>query len=119
SFQNQELPDVKELFREELRMNMSTTDIDARVIEYFHLCNSLIKNMLQAHREFAAERTEEQGGQSGRAAAKGAPKERCFHSGGPHYLSKCPMVTPAERDKLLADHKQDSKGDSTDKGRHH
>lgn len=43
SFQNQELPDVKELFREELRMNMSTTDIDARVIEYFHLCNSLIK----------------------------------------------------------------------------
>ncbi|KAE8981746.1 hypothetical protein PR001_g23914 [Phytophthora rubi] len=45
SFQNQELPDVKELFREELRMNMSNSDIDARVIEYFHLCNSLIKNM--------------------------------------------------------------------------
>ncbi|EEY67842.1 cleavage induced hypothetical protein [Phytophthora infestans T30-4] len=43
SFQNQELPDVKELFREELHMNMNNTAIDARVIEYFHLCNSLIK----------------------------------------------------------------------------
>ncbi|POM61054.1 Cleavage induced Hypothetical protein, partial [Phytophthora palmivora] len=30
SFQNQELPDVKELFREELRMNTTTKDIDAR-----------------------------------------------------------------------------------------
>ncbi|OWZ09181.1 Cleavage induced protein [Phytophthora megakarya] len=43
SFQNQELPDVKELFREELHMNTTNTDIDARVIEYFNLCNYLIK----------------------------------------------------------------------------
>ncbi|OWZ09292.1 Cleavage induced protein [Phytophthora megakarya] len=42
SFQNLELPDVKELFREELDMNTINTDIDARIIEYFHLCNSLI-----------------------------------------------------------------------------
>ncbi|KAE8879103.1 hypothetical protein PF003_g36769 [Phytophthora fragariae] len=219
SFQNQELPDVKELFREELRMNMSNSDIDARVIEYFHLCNTLIKkhgftsffeeergtkekcklivcsppkglkskvqneldyrvpeakcnirklyelvrvkakeqaieeralkkanpprhnhekkehkhgpqhnkrrNEQQDHRVVKkvntgkdTDRRQQKGGQSGRAAAKGAPKSGCFHCGGPHYLSKCPTATPAERDKLLTDRKQDNKGDSTDTGRH-
>ncbi|OWY92264.1 Cleavage induced protein [Phytophthora megakarya] len=39
----EEFPDVKELFRGELHMNTTNTDIDARIIEYFHLCNSLIK----------------------------------------------------------------------------
>ncbi|POM64026.1 LOW QUALITY PROTEIN: Hypothetical protein PHPALM_20510 [Phytophthora palmivora] len=48
-----------------------------------------------------------------RSGAKGAPKEGCFHCGGPHYLSKCPTVTPAERDELLAEHKHDKKGGGT------
>ncbi|ETO61460.1 hypothetical protein F444_20525 [Phytophthora nicotianae P1976] len=40
NFQNQELPDVKELFREKLRMNMNNTDIDARVMSTF-ICNKV------------------------------------------------------------------------------
>lgn len=43
SFQNQVLPPVNELFAKELQMDMNNTDIDARVIDYFHQCNVLIK----------------------------------------------------------------------------
>ncbi|ETO99946.1 hypothetical protein F441_22629 [Phytophthora nicotianae CJ01A1] len=210
SFQNQELPDVNELFREELRMNMNNTDIDARVIEYFHLCNSLIKkhgfsgffeeergakekcklivnslpkglkNKVQNEQDYRvpeaksdirklyelvrvkakeqaieeralqkanssrkknerkeqkssgnlqnkrraeqnenrmvkkvkqekdSDRNQQKGGRSERSATKGAPKEGCFHCGGAHYLSKCPTATPAEKEKLLIDHKKDN-----------
>ncbi|KAE9174363.1 hypothetical protein PF004_g26682 [Phytophthora fragariae] len=192
SFQNQELPDVKELFREELRMNIFfeeergtkekcklivcslpkglkskvQNELDYRVPEA--KCNSrklyeLVRvkakeqaieeralkkanpprhnhekkehkhgpqhnkrrNEQQDHRVVKkvntgkdTDRRQQKGGQSGRAAAKGAPKSGCFHCGGPRYLSKCPTATPAEREKLLTDRKQDNKGDSTDTGRH-
>ncbi|KAF4033876.1 hypothetical protein GN244_ATG14191 [Phytophthora infestans] len=33
----------------------------------------------------------------------GSPRDGCLHCGEGYYLSDCPTVTPAERDKLLAD----------------
>jgi len=43
SYQNQALPPVNELFLKELKMNMSNSDIQSRVTDYFMSCNRLIK----------------------------------------------------------------------------
>jgi predicted PP-loop superfamily ATPase len=43
-FKNQVLPPVNELFKNKLVMNMNNEDINARVTEYFHLCNTLIRS---------------------------------------------------------------------------
>lgn len=43
-FKNQVLPLVKELFKIKLVMNMNNEDINARVTEYIHLCNTLIRS---------------------------------------------------------------------------
>ncbi|KAE8997589.1 hypothetical protein PR003_g20683 [Phytophthora rubi] len=43
SYQNQVLPPVNELFRKELKMNMTNCDIQSRVTDYFMSCNKLIK----------------------------------------------------------------------------
>eukprot|EP00644_Phytophthora_capsici_P003447 jgi/Phyca11/116545/e_gw1.31.177.1 len=44
SFWNQKLPEVKKQFRKEPQLKTSNTDIDAQVIEYFNLCNLLVKS---------------------------------------------------------------------------
>lgn len=43
-FKNQVLPRVNELFKNKLIRNMTNEDINARVTEYFHLCNTLIRS---------------------------------------------------------------------------
>ncbi|POM79224.1 Hypothetical protein PHPALM_3155 [Phytophthora palmivora] len=41
---NNALPDIDELFQDRLVMSMTKSDVDARVLEYFHLCNAIVKN---------------------------------------------------------------------------
>ncbi|ETP32016.1 hypothetical protein F442_19193 [Phytophthora nicotianae P10297] len=43
SFKNKVLPDMDDLFGNELKMNESISDVEARVTAYFHLANEIIK----------------------------------------------------------------------------
>ncbi|EGZ18559.1 hypothetical protein PHYSODRAFT_498366, partial [Phytophthora sojae] len=43
SVKNDALPDIKELLKRELRMNMSESDVTARVLDYFILFNKITK----------------------------------------------------------------------------
>ncbi|GMF47939.1 unnamed protein product [Phytophthora fragariaefolia] len=43
NFKNIALQNIVELFQDQLVMSMTKSDIDARVIDYFHLCNSIMK----------------------------------------------------------------------------
>ncbi|KAE9018547.1 hypothetical protein PR001_g14104 [Phytophthora rubi] len=42
NFKNNALSNIDELFQEQLVMSMNKTDIDARVMDYFHLCNTIV-----------------------------------------------------------------------------
>ncbi|GMF53617.1 unnamed protein product [Phytophthora fragariaefolia] len=43
NFKNNALPNIDELFQDQLVMSMTKSDIDARVMDYFHLCNTIAK----------------------------------------------------------------------------
>ncbi|KAE9105592.1 hypothetical protein PF010_g12958 [Phytophthora fragariae] len=43
NFKTNALPNIDELFQDQLVMSMNKTDIDARVMDYFHLCNTIVK----------------------------------------------------------------------------
>ncbi|KAE9068868.1 hypothetical protein PF010_g26893 [Phytophthora fragariae] len=43
SFMNRELPDIDDLFRDELKFDLTISDVEARVTAYFHLANEIIK----------------------------------------------------------------------------
>eukprot|EP00644_Phytophthora_capsici_P011965 jgi/Phyca11/106344/e_gw1.12.664.1 len=44
NFKNNALPNIDELFQDQLVMSTTKSDIDARVMDYFHLCNTIVKN---------------------------------------------------------------------------
>ncbi|POM74131.1 Hypothetical protein PHPALM_8955 [Phytophthora palmivora] len=44
NFKNNALPNIDELFQDRLVMSMTKSDVDARVLDYFHLCNTIVKN---------------------------------------------------------------------------
>ncbi|ETP14941.1 hypothetical protein F441_10159, partial [Phytophthora nicotianae CJ01A1] len=43
SFMNKELPDMDDLFSDELKFDLTISDVEARVTAYFHLANEIIK----------------------------------------------------------------------------
>ncbi|POM63011.1 hypothetical protein PHPALM_27761 [Phytophthora palmivora] len=43
-FINNALLNIEELFQDRLVMSMTKSDVTARVLHYFHLCNTLVKN---------------------------------------------------------------------------
>ncbi|KAE8959951.1 hypothetical protein PR002_g30369 [Phytophthora rubi] len=43
SFKNRELPDMNDLFSDELKFDLTISDVEARVTAYFHLANEIIK----------------------------------------------------------------------------
>ncbi|KAE8962275.1 hypothetical protein PR003_g30847 [Phytophthora rubi] len=43
SFKNRELPDMDDLFSDELKFDLTISDVEARVTAYFHLANEIIK----------------------------------------------------------------------------
>jgi hypothetical protein len=43
SFKNKILPNVKELFERELKMDESMNDVQAQIVKYLHLCNTIIR----------------------------------------------------------------------------
>ncbi|ETI45093.1 hypothetical protein F443_10224, partial [Phytophthora nicotianae P1569] len=43
SFMNKELPDMDDLFSDELKFALTISDVEARVTAYFHLANEIIK----------------------------------------------------------------------------
>ncbi|KAJ0400435.1 hypothetical protein ATCC90586_006519 [Pythium insidiosum] len=43
NFKNKTLPDIDDLFQQELVMVLNKGDVDAQVTEYFHLCNTIIR----------------------------------------------------------------------------
>jgi len=43
SFMNRELPDIDDLFGDELKFDLSISDVEARVTAYFHQANEIIK----------------------------------------------------------------------------
>lgn len=40
---NKEIPDVFEIFKDELRLDASKEDVGTQITCYFHLCNLIIK----------------------------------------------------------------------------
>ncbi|POM66848.1 Hypothetical protein PHPALM_17229 [Phytophthora palmivora] len=44
NFKNNALPNIDEQFQDRLVMSMTKSDVDARVLNYFHLCNTIMKN---------------------------------------------------------------------------
>lgn len=42
SVKNNTLPDIKELFKKELRLNLAETDVEARVLDYFKTFNRVM-----------------------------------------------------------------------------
>ncbi|KAE9086713.1 hypothetical protein PF007_g20665 [Phytophthora fragariae] len=43
SFKNKELPDMDDMFSNELKLDESISDVEARVTAYFHLANAIIR----------------------------------------------------------------------------
>ncbi|KAE9157512.1 hypothetical protein PF004_g32190 [Phytophthora fragariae] len=43
SFKNRELPDMNDLFSDELKFDLTISDVEARVTAYFHLANEIFK----------------------------------------------------------------------------
>ncbi|KAJ0400826.1 hypothetical protein P43SY_008614 [Pythium insidiosum] len=43
NFENKTVPDIGDLFQQELIMVLNKGDVDAQVTEYFHLCNTIIR----------------------------------------------------------------------------
>ncbi|GMF51789.1 unnamed protein product [Phytophthora fragariaefolia] len=70
SFQNRELPDTDDLFSEELKFDLTISDVETRVTAYFHLANAIIKRNGVCDLFLGVEESEGQGAKHNKAFVK-------------------------------------------------